>query len=417
MFIRLKPYKQRKPIQQIIDDITDKSSYITGINTYLSTIPLINLQVGTQARALYQYALTSTDQDTIDKYSQDMSKKISQLSGFTQVISDLEIKQPQLKIDILRDRASDLNISASKIERLLLHAYSNQRVSTIKTPIDHYNVVMETEPKYYRNPETLSKLYVRSETNKLVPIKEIITMREDVGPLSVNHFNGIPSATIWFNLKDIPLGDAIDQVEKIAKDVLPSNVNGMIQGTADVFQQSFADLTALFILTIFIIYVVLGILYESFIHPITVMSTLPPATFGGLFTLYLFGETLSLYSFVGLIMLIGIVMKNGIMMVDFANVSVKEEKKNAYDAIIEAALTRFRPILMTSIATFMGALPIAIGIGGASAQGRRPLGMVVVGGLLVSQILTLFLTPVIYYYLEKLREFLEKIFHKEKTSA
>jgi len=411
MFIRLKPYKERGPLQNVIDRLMMQFSSVVGVNSFAATVPLINLQVGSEVKALYEYSMTAIDQNLLNKYTQKLKEKIKRQSGFTQVSTDLQITQPQVEIEIDRDRASDLHVSAGKIEELFEFAYSDGKISTIDADIDQYDVIIETLPKFYKDPTVLNQLYVRSNTNQLVPLNQILKISENVGPLTVNHLDGLPSATIAFNLKDLPLGPAISTIEDLAKKTLPESVSGKVMGTADVFKQSFSNLTFLFILTIFVIYLILGILYESFLHPITVMSTLPPATFGGLLTLYIFGETLSLYSFVGLVMLIGIVMKNGIMLVDFANDAKEKENKNSFDAIFSAAIIRFRPIMMTSIAALMGAVPIAIGMGGAS-QGTRPLGMVVVGGLVISQILTLFLTPVIYYYIDTIHEKFNKKFKK-----
>ena len=310
-----------------------------------------------------------------------------------------------------------MNVSAFGIENILDYAYAGGKISVIHGQINQYDVIIETLPKYYRDPEVLKKLYIHSNSNTLVPISDITRSEETVGPLSINHLNGLPSSTITFNLSNTPLGDAVKNLEALAKDQLPQSITGKVLGTADVFKSSFATIPYLFLLTVFVIYVILGILYESFIHPITVLSTLPPATFGGMLTLYLFGQTLSIYSFVGLIMLIGIVMKNGIMMVDFANDKIELENKSPLDAIFEACLIRFRPIMMTSIAALFGALPIALGLGGPTALSRISLGMVVVGGLIISQILTLFLTPVTYYYLETLQEKIKKLFSGKKIKT
>ena len=247
-------------------------------------------------------------------------------------------------------------------------------------------------------------------------LEEVVKIQEDIGPLTVNHLNSLPSSTIAFNLTSMPLSEAITKIEAIAQETLPTNISGNISGTANIFKQSFSNLTFLFLITFFVIYIILGILYENFIHPLTVMSTLPPATFGGLFMLFVFNDILSLYAFVGLIMLIGIVMKNGIMIVDFANQNIAA-KKPAYDAIYEACIVRFRPIMMTTFAALMGALPIALGVGGGSAQGRRPLGVVVVGGLIISQILTLYLTPITYYYLERAQEKFKEFRSRKKSQG
>lgn len=421
-FVRLKPFSERKPMPAVINGLMQKTSDVVGINTYMSPLPLINLQVGYTMKALYQYSLSSLDPKALYTVTPLLMNKLKSSPTFTQVSSDLEISQPQLQIHIDRDRASDLKITAKQVEDFYSFAYSDGKTSTINSPINQYYVIVETLPKFYKDPTVLSSLYIRNGENEIVPMKEIITYKEDVGPLTVNHVNGLTSATISFNLGEgASLGTAIAEINQAAREILPRNVAGVLQGSADIFKKSFANLTFLFLITIFVIYVILGILYESFIHPITVMSALPPATMGGLLTLLIFRQPLSLYSFIGLILLIGIVMKNGIMMVDFANTAITKEKKSPYDAIIEACLIRFRPIMMTTFAALMGAVPIALGIGGSSAQGRIPLGLVIVGGLIFSQALTLFLTPVIYYYFEYLQELAkarwERRYHRQTSNS
>ena len=261
---------------------------------------------------------------------------------------------------------------------------------------------METFPKFYRDPSSLSQIWLHSTLGKMVPLTAITDIKESTGPLTVNHLNASPSATISFNLVDTALSSALDKIQLIAKQTLPNSVKGDVQGGASVFKSSFANLQSLLLITFFLIYIILGILYENFFSPVTVMSTLAPAAVGGLLSLILFQQSFSLYAFVGVIMLFGIVLKNGIILIDFANQSLL--KKPAHEAIFEACLTRFRPILMTTFAAMMGAVPIAIGIGGSIAKTRQPLGIVIVGGLLFSQVVTLFLTPVVYLYIKKLEE-------------
>lgn len=409
MFIRLKPYNERPPIEEIIQELEKEMSQVPGIQTFLKPLPLIDLQVSTSdINAQYQYTLVSVQSEALYKSAQIMLEKIKALPQFSSVSTDLELKQPQLNVKILRDRASTLNVSARNIETALSLAFAGTNLSPINYPNNVYYAIMEVEPKFYKSPELLSQLYLRSSTGNLVPLNAVTEMNEGIGPLSINRFNGLPAVNIYFNPNNIPLGTAIENLDEIARQNLPATVHGQVRGTADVFRASFANLYILVLLTFFLIYVILGILYENFFHPITVMSTMPPATLGGLLTLVAFNYPLSLYAFVGLIMLLGIVMKNGIILIDFANESVMAGKKPE-EAIMHACLVRFRPIIMTTFSAIMSAIPIAAGMGGMTAQGREPLGLVIIGGLLVSQFLTLFLTPVIYLFLENIRE---KYFHK-----
>jgi hydrophobic/amphiphilic exporter-1 (mainly G- bacteria), HAE1 family len=410
IFLRLKPFKERQPINSVISDLAAKMHNVVGVNAYLSPLPLINLSVGTTVQALYQYALTSIDRKTLYEYAPKLTRAMITNPHFSQVSSDLRIGQPLWSFHINRDKASNYNVTASQIENFFQYAYSDNKISQINADINVYDVILETLPKFYRNPTVLSTLYVRSSTDDLVPLSEILEPKETAGPLTINHLNGLTSVNISFNPgTNVPLSSSLTELNLLTSKEKPSNVYGQVIGTADVFKQSFASLNFLLIISFFVIYLVLGILYESFIHPITVMSSLPPALLGGLLTLYLFNQTLSLYSFVGLILLMGMVLKNGIILVDFANNAVQFEGKSAEDAITEAALIRFRPIMMTTIAAMMGAVPIALGIGGALAQNRISLGLCIVGGLIISQMLTLLLTPVLYYYFERLQE---KIFKR-----
>lgn len=415
LFIRLKPFKDRLPMYPTIRELTEKLHMLCGINTFLSPLPLINLSVGTTAQALYQYSLTGIDRKALYEYAPKLTQKMKLDPKFSQVSSDLRIAQPQWSFRINRDKASNYNVTAQQIEDFFQYAYSDNKISQINADINVYDVILETLPKFYRDPTVFSRLYVRSLTNNLVPLSEILDPVQIAGPLTINHYNGLTAVNISFNPgTGVPLGSSLASLNQMTKDSKPPQIYGQVIGTADVFKQSFESLNFLLIIAFFVIYIVLGILYESFIHPLTVMSALPPALLGGLFTLYIFDQTLSLYSFVGLILLIGIVLKNGIIMVDFANNAIEKEGKNAEEAIIEAALIRFRPIIMTTIAAMMGAVPIALGVGGALAQTRISLGLCIVGGLIISQLLTLLLTPVLYYYFEKLQE---KIFHPKNNNS
>jgi hydrophobic/amphiphilic exporter-1 (mainly G- bacteria), HAE1 family len=398
-------FEHHMTIPDVMREMEAKLNTIPGLRVFLQNPPSIRIG-GQLTKSLYQYTLVSPDTDQLYKYSQTMEDKMRSLPGLIDVATDLQIKSPQINLNIDRDKALALGVSPEQIEDALYTAYGQRWISTIYTPTNEYWVIMELQPKYQEDPQMLSYLYIRSTNGHLVPLNAVSSTRTSLGPLTVNHLGQLPSVTISFDLaQGVALGQAVSEIQKLAADTLPITISGSFQGTAQAFEQSLTGLGLLLVMAILVIYIVLGILYESFIHPITILSGLPAAAFGALATLMFFHMQLDLFGFVGIIMLIGIVKKNAIMVVDFA---IERERAGASDpaeAAVQGSLIRFRPIMMTTMAAIMGTLPIALGTG-AGADSRRPLGLCVVGGLIFAQIVTLYLTPVFYTYMDSFQTWL-----------
>jgi len=407
VFMQLKPRSKRDmSVDELMRYFNRKLAGIPGIQVFLQNPPPIQIG-GRRTKSLYQFTLQSPDPALYD-YSTRLLTELQKVPSLINVTSDLQISNPQATVTINRDRAAALGVTAEQVEEALYNAYGSRQVSTIYTSTNQYWVVMELLPEFQRDLSALSLLYIRSRTGTLVPLASLATLGSSAGPLTVNHAGQLPSVTISFDLRDgVAIGTAVAQVQRVARQLLPASITTSFAGTAQAFQSSQAGLLFLLILAVLVIYMVLGILYESFIHPLTILSALPFAGFGALLTLLLFRTELSVYAFVGVIMLVGLVKKNGIMMIDFALEAQRTEGKSAHDAILQACSIRFRPIMMTTMAALMGTLPIALGVG-VGSESRRPLGIAVVGGLAFSQFVTLYVTPVIYTYLDALQQRLSR---------
>ncbi|MCX5828639.1 MAG: efflux RND transporter permease subunit [Deltaproteobacteria bacterium] len=393
--------KRKRSIDQIINELRPKVNVIPGLMVFPMNPPPIEIG-GKESNALYSYTLKSEDLNNLYVYGKDFEQRVRAIPGLTDVSSDLSFRSLKMEINIDRDKASALGLTAQQIENALTYAFSGGKVSTIYAATTQYDVDLELDESFSAYPDILELLFIKSDRGKLVPLNTVATIKKTLGPLSVNHQGQRPAATISFNLlPGYSIGPATEQIRKLADKVLPTTISGSFEGAARAFETSFAKLGFLLFVTIIVIYIVLGILYESYLHPITILSALPLAGFGALVALRIFRMELDLYAFVGIILLVGLVKKNGIMMIDFALDAERNENKSAEEAILDACLVRFRPIMMTTMAALFGTLPIALGIG-AGGESRQPLGVAVVGGLFFSQFLTMYITPVFYVYIDNL---------------
>lgn len=404
LLVVLKP-RAKRPLSadEVILELSPQLATVPGINGYMQNPPTITIG-GQVTKSLYQFTLSSPNTNELYNAAKTLQAKIKTIAGVVDVTSDLQVNNPEVHINVDRDKASRFGLTVQQVEDALDSAYAARQISTMYTSTNQYWVIIEVEPRFYRDPSTLHTLYLHSSNGSLVPLDALCTMENGVGPLLVNHLSQFPSVTISFNLKPgTSLGTVTNQVKTYAHEIVPASVTTGFQGTAQSFEDSLQNLWVLLALAIIVIYIVLGILYESFIHPITILSGLPSAGLGALLILMICHVDLNIYGFLGLIMLIGIVKKNAIMMIDFAVEAERSDGRPAEEAIYEACLTRFRPIMMTTMAALMGGIPIAMGLG-AGSEARQPLGLTVVGGLLVSQLVTLYITPVFYVYLDHLQK-------------
>jgi HAE1 family hydrophobic/amphiphilic exporter-1 len=407
--VTLKPRDQRsRSVDEVMEELRPEVEKIPGMRVFMQNPPTV--RIGAQvSKSLYQFSMQSPDKPALYAAARKLQSKLSELPDLQDVTSDLQVTSPQVGVEIDRDKAAALGVTANQIESAFYDAYGPRWVSTIYGAVNEYKVLLELAPEFQQDPSALSLLYFKGSAanSPVVPLDTLAKLTQQVGPQTVNHYGQLPAVTVSFGLaRGASLGDVLSRVSQVTKDTVPEGVTGQFQGAAAAFEGALSNLAVLLIIAVLVVYIVLGILYESYIHPLTILSGLPSAAFGALLTLILFRMDLNIYAFVGMIMLIGIVEKNAIMQIDFA-LDAEREGQSPEEAIYSGCLIRFRPIMMTTMAAALGAVPIAVGYG-AGGEARRPLGLVVVGGLMFSQIVTLYLTPVFFTYMAQLQTWLQR---------
>jgi HAE1 family hydrophobic/amphiphilic exporter-1 len=404
LMVHLKPrHSREKSVDEVIKELRPQLAAIPGMKIYLQNPPTVRIG-GKVSKSLYQFSMHSPEKAELYAAAEHFTRKVAELPGVEDVTNDVAVSTPQVNLTIDRDKAAAMQINANQIENALYDAYGPRWVSTIYGSVNEYKVLLELKPEFQADPAALSLLYFKNSTGRLIPLDTLAKVETDTGPQTINHYGQLPSATVSFNLQPgASLGEVVARISELATQELPDTIATQFQGAAKAFQSSLGNLWVLLIIAIAVVYIVLGILYESYIHPLTILSGLPSAGFGALATLLIFGMDLNIYAFVGLIMLIGIVEKNAIMQIDFALEAERQHGLTPEKAIYEGCLIRFRPIMMTTMAALLGAVPIAVGYG-AGGEARQPLGLVVVGGLMFSQLVTLYLTPVFYIYMSAAQE-------------